>query len=731
MLPTLQTDTMKLQEKSKVKIANLSFEDLVLNMTEETAQKFLVEVIPITRIPLSRQQFFSYVFEKPLPTGTLVLIPLFRQNIEGIVLSSHPETQHTGSFQLKKITASLEENFLTKEQLQLAEKISNHYLTSLGTVLKHFMVKKVISRTANNEQTSTNNDSRKNIQLTTEQREVISVIANTKYQIQNTCLPDRQACLPDRQAKYLLFGPPSSGKTEVYLHAILELRKQNPDQQFLILLPELTLAPQALERYSAYFPASEIALLHSKIPKGELSQSWQKIKTGQAKIILGTRLALFAPFQNLGLIVVDEEQDMAFKQWDMNPRYDARQGAQFLSEIFACPLVLGTSTPRIETFHQTETGKMKLLELPRLILPTKSYKPKATSYELVDMRKEKWTDYAGKKKPNLSLLSLKLQGEISYALSHKLQTILFVNHQGMSNFSICSACKTVLRCVRCDRALVYENSGAYKCLHCNYVSDILVNCSACQGLEFKNIGIGTQLVEREVKKLFSARIKRLDGTSAKIANEKNQVFADFQNQQIDILIGTQMITKGWDNPNVGLVGIIDADSLFTAPDFLTDERAWGNILQVAGRTGRTGATYPGQVLIQTYHPENKIFDFILRQDFAGFYQKEFKARLALAYPPLGQLIKLSFKDVELAKTEKVSLVLFEKLSKLLENYPHLSLTEPSAPMVSKVRGKFIRQMLLKIKKDNGTCAPLPREILKLLATLPSSWAIDVDPISVA
>ena len=301
----------------------------------------------------------------------------------------------------------------------------------------------------------------------------------------------------------------------------------------------------------------------------------------------------------------------------------------------------------------------------------------------------------------------------------------------MSNFSICTNCKTVLRCPKCDRALIYENSGEYKCLHCNYTSGAFATCTACKGIEFKNVGIGTQLVEREVKKLFpTAKIKRLDGISSKIAGVKDQVFQDFNTKKIDILIGTQMITKGWDNPNVGLVAIIDGDSLFTSPDFLTDERAYANIMQVAGRTGRIGATYPGKVIIQTYHPNNKIFDFILNQNYASFYQTQIKERQALRYPPFGKIVKLSFKDEDKNKVEKNSQLLHEKISKLILPYDWLSITEPSSPLVSKIRTKFIQQMIIKIKTDPGA-KPLPIEIIKLLASLPTGWAIDVDPISIA
>ncbi|MEI8343428.1 MAG: primosomal protein N' [Candidatus Moraniibacteriota bacterium] len=685
-------------------------------------EKFLIDVIPIVRIPLSRQQFFSYVFDRPLPTGTLVLIPLFQRNIEGIVVEWRPMVEHVGGFQLKKISGVVEENFLTTQQLQLAEKISNYYLTSLGTVLRHFIVKRVQARNVKLETRNLERENKK-ISLTQEQRATVNLIIAIETGVLRSTL---------HAQRFLLFGPASSGKTEVYLHSIIKLKEQDQTKQFLILLPELTLAPQAMQRYSAYFPIEEIVLLHSKISKGDLYQGWQKIKSGQAKIIIGTRSALFSPFQNLGLVVVDEQQDMAYKQWDMNPRYDARKCAQFLSELFSCPLILGTSTPLIETYYQTTVDKIKLLELPKLQLPKNdSYRIPATSYQLVDMRKEKWTDYAGKKRPNLSLLSLSLQSEISYALSHKLQTILFVNHQGMSNFSICSSCKTVLRCPKCDSALVYENSGEYKCLHCKYSSGAFPNCSSCKGIEFKNIGIGTQLVEREIKKLFpGANTRRLDGAASKIAGTKDQIFQDFAAKKIDILIGTQMIVKGWDNPNVGLVAIIDGDSLFTTPDFLTDERAYSNIMQAAGRTGRTGAIYPGRVVIQTYHPDKKIYNFITNQDYNSFYQTQIKERKVLNYPPFGKIIKISIKNEDKIKVEKNALVFYKKISKLISPYPEISLTEPSNPLVSKIRTKFIQQMILKVKTDSNQTS-LPIELIKLLATLPTDWAIDVDPVSIA
>jgi primosomal protein N' (replication factor Y) len=695
---------------------------------EKDSIKFIVDVAPIARLPLSRQQFFSYLSDNDLPAGSLVSIPLFNREIQGVVLDSRPDTERDNGYKLKNVSAVLEENFLTKGQLMLAQQLSSHYLTSLGVVLKHFLPKRVTARSTT-QHTIYKIQKEAKITLTQEQINTVNTISETKK------------LMPKKLNAYLLHGPASSGKTEVYIHSILKLKEKNPDKQFLILLPELTLTPQALERYGAYFDKKEIALLHSKLGKGEFYQTWKRIATGEAKIIIATRIGIFAPFQDLGAIFVDEEQDMSFKQWDMNPRYDARQGGEFLAENFNAPIVFGSATPRIESYYKTTTGEYTLLKLPTLPESIMGRAKTTPDIEVVDMRKETWTDFAGKKTPNHSLLSMRLQAEISYALSQKLQTILFVNHQGMSTFSVCSNCKAVLKCPKCERALIYNESGGYNCLHCNFKESIVPSCKACGSLTFQNIGIGTQLVEKEVKKLFgSARISRLDSTSAKKPGALNEIFENFAQGNIDVLIGTQMITKGWDNPRVELVAIIDSDSLFTNPDFLTDEKAFANILQVAGRTGRVGTPYPGHVIIQTFDPLRRILQKIATRDSKSFYEKEIELREDLRLPPFGKLIKLSFKDAEKTKVEKEVQAVYEKISEILSNTKGISATAPYDPLISKIRGKFIQQIILKTGTGKNSLpeanalqseAVWPAELIKILSSLSTNWSIDVDPIQIA
>jgi primosomal protein N' (replication factor Y) len=682
-------------------------------------KKFILDIAPIARLPFAKQQFYSYLFDKDLPGGTLVMIPLFNRETQGIVLRSKPYVKTQENYELKNISKVLVEKFLTTRQLLLANQIAKYYLNSLGVVLKYFMPMRVTARAATQPTTYNLRQTNNEIVLTAEQQSAIQQITQEISPLEN------------RPSNFLLHGPASSGKTEIYIHSILELRRKNPRQQFLILLPELTLAPQAFERYSVYFPAHEIVILHSKLGKGEFYQKWQQIQTGQAKIIIATRMGIFAPFQKLGAIFVDEEQDMSFKQWDANPRFDARLGAEFLAKNHQAKLVFGTATPRIETFHKTVTKKFSLLTLPNLPPQIVGRKKTTPDIEIVDMRKEKWTDFAGTKKPNHSLLSMRLQEEISYALSQKLQIILFVNHQGLSTFSVCEHCKTVLKCSQCDRAMVQGQNDHFKCLHCNFTLDASPACKSCKSKIFKNIGIGTQAVEKEIKKLFGKiSVTRLDSAIAKKPGAIKEVYADFMQGEIDILIGTQMITKGWDNPRVGLVAIIDSDSLFSSPDYLTDERAYSNIMQVAGRTGRVGNPYPGHVIIQTFNPNQPTFSFITSRNYPAFYAKEISQREALSYPPLGQIIKLSFKDEDKKKVEKNTLAVYEKISHILLAEKGISLTEPSNPLVSKIRGKFIKQMILKIKK-NPELQTLPPELLKILGSLGNSWSIDVDPISIA
>lgn len=661
-------------------------------MNKETRN--IIDVVPIARIPLSRNQSFSYLHNQKLTPGTLVTIPLFRRKVSGIVTGHRPDFERLGNIELKKIESVTQESFLTQQQLQLAQFISDYYLSPLGIVLKSFVPKQVKSRKS---KVKSQKNIRPNLVLTKEQQLAINKITK-------------------QNSKFLLFGPASSGKTEIYIHSILKLKEKNPNAQFLILLPELTLTPQAIERYGEYFDPAETVLLHSKISKGQFFSSWQKIKGGEAKIIIGSRMAIFSPFKKLGLIVVDEEQDMSFKQWDMNPHYDARTVAEELARLHKCKIIFGSATPRVESFHKAAIGEYELLELPTLKLPAKDYKSPVTSIELVDMKKERWIK-------NYSPISKKLQTEISYALKNKLQTILFINRQGMSNFSICAQCKTVLKCPKCERALIYDKEGIYKCVHCAYKTSITPECSNCGSLSFTNIGLGTQKVEREIVAMFpQARVARADSQSMKTPNAQEILYENFKTGKIDILVGTQMLTKGWDLPNVALVGIIDGDAMLSMPDFSTEEKAFQSILQASGRVGRFGAKFPGVVLIQTFNPQQNFWRNLAAKEFSKFYTKELKERKDLKLPPFSQLVKLTFQDYA---SKKVAIEADRVFALLQEKFgANARISEPQDAFLSNVRGRFRKQIILKID------GKISENIKQSLQSLPVGWNIDVDPISI-
>jgi primosomal protein N' (replication factor Y) (superfamily II helicase) len=676
---------------------------------EQNKPNFILDIIPLTKIPLSRDQFFCYLSDEKLPAGTLVSIPLFKRKVEGIVIRNRLDFKRFGNIELKKIEKVIEKEFLTPIQLKLAQFISDYYISSLGVVMKNFVPKRTKARSRRHE---TYNAKQKRVTLTKEQLAAVEKITNWK-----PVSPAGE--LGFGNFKFLLFGPSASGKTEVYIHSILELEKKDKDLQFLILLPEKTLTPQAIERYRGYFNHEEIVVLSSNIPKGQFFANWQQIKSGKAKIIIGTRMAVFAPIQKLGLIVIDEEQDMSYKQWDMNPRYDARTVAEKLSEIHVCPIVFGSSTPSVETYHKAIINTYKLLKLPILDIRNTSYISsqqieKIQDAIIVDMRKERLDK-------NLSCISKKLKSEIAYALKNRLQIILFINRQGMSNFSVCESCKAILNCPKCDRALIYDNSGNYKCIHCSYRTTIIPSCSSCKGIAFKNIGLGTQKVEREIANLFpDARIARIDSQAIKKASFQEKIYADFSNGKIDILIGTQMISKGWDLPKVSLVGIIDADNLLSFPDFSTDFKAFQTIVQLSGRVNRPGAKFPGVVVIQTYQPENKLVKMAAERNWEKFFGLEITERKSLSLPPFSKLIKLVYQDYNFKKMEAEANLVYNSLKKT----KNINLSESQDAYVPKIRGRFRKQIVIKYKKE------ISPQLRKVLNSLGQGWIVDVDPINI-
>lgn len=648
---------------------------------ENSTKNTIIDVIPLTRMSLARQQSFSYLHSEKVPFGSLVSVPLFRREVRGITIANRDDFFRFGNIKLKKINKILDEKLITEKQLELAEFISNYYICPLGIVLKFFVTKKTKSK---NKKQETENKELKKIKLTMNQRLAVNSILKNNETL-------------------LICG---NEKVEIYLELINKIIES--EKQVLLLVPEVPLAYQALDAIKEYFNEKNITLFHSKLTGGELYANYQKIKSGEAKIIIGTRQASFAPFEKLGLIIVDEEQDISYKQWDMNPRYSAVKAAEELSRLYDAKLLFSSAAPSIENYYNINKKHI-----------TKNTACNKT--EIIDLRKEGWNK-DGKKKKDI-LISKRLEAEIGWTLKNNKQTFLFVNRRGMSNFSICTNCKEVFRCPRCERALIYDRDGSYRCLHCNFKTDIFAKCPKCKGTEFRNIGTGNQAVEREIKKMFSsAKTKLVDFESLKNKNDQQKLFKDIKDKKYDILIGTQTALKGWDIPHLSLIGVVNADEFINFTDFNSDERSFQTLIKIAEKIKNNKY---GKLIIQTYNTEHPVIKVIAEPNLEKFYDEELQQRKSLKYPPFYRIIKLIMHTQSSAKMEKESSFIFGRLEILSQENKNISIFEPFIPKLSKIRDKFRKQIIIKLSSRE-----IPKELEKTLKNLGSDWIIDIDPINV-
>jgi primosomal protein N' (replication factor Y) len=433
--------------------------------------------------------------------------------------------------------------------------------------------------------------------------------------------PIREAIERSQHQVFLLHGVTGSGKTEVYLQAIEKIVSQG--RQALVLVPEISLTPQAVERYRERFPRTGI--WHSGLSQGERSRTWMACRSGEVDILIGVRSAVFLPFPDLGIIVVDEEHERTYKQWDQSPRYHAREVAQERARIKGIPLILGSATPSLESYYRAKEGAYRLLELPERI----GGRPLA-KVDILDLRRER-----GK------VFSYILSGKIRERLDRGEQVVLFLNRRGYAPFVQCQECGFVYRCPKCQVSLTYHaGKRILWCHYCGKKEPEPRTCRGCKGVKLSFRGIGTEQVERETRRLFpEARWARLDSDTAGRKGVVERTLERFGKGEVQILIGTQMIAKGMDNPKVTLVGVISADTVLALPDFRAAERTFQLLTQVAGRAGR--GTLPGEVCFQTYLPEHYAVQAAKEQDYQAFYDQELALRKEVGYPPFVRLAKIS------------------------------------------------------------------------------------------
>ncbi len=485
-----------------------------------------------------------------------------------------------------------------------------------------------------------------------------------------------------REGKYrtvLLRGVTGSGKTEVYLQAIAEAITLG--RKVIVLVPEISLTPQTIERFKLRF--DKIAVLHSSLKERQRSDEWWGIKNGNADIVIGARSALFAPLSNLGLIVIDEEHENTFKQ-DSSPRYNARDLSLVRAKYENAVVVLGSATPSLESYHNADMGRYDYVVLKNRI----GEKP-LPSVQLVDMRREI-------RRGKNSSLSKYLELSMKRSLSRKEQVILFLNRRGFSSFISCRRCGFVLTCKKCDISLTYHKSrNAVVCHYCYHEMSVPTECPDCKCSKINFFGFGTERVEEEIKAKFpSYELLRMDSDTMRGHDAHEKAFSALKRGDVDILLGTQMIAKGLDIPNVTLVGVLSADTIINLPDFRASERTFQLLSQVAGRTGR--GSKEGHVIIQTYNPDHYSIIFAASHNYVGFAKKELEYRKQLYYPPYGRLARIVLRGKKEEDVKERSMNLARKLKDASSAYNKAAeILGPSPAPVTKVKDNYRWHIVVK------------------------------------
>lgn len=681
---------------------------------------------------------FDYIALSDTQRGQRVLVPFGNRQIEGYVLNLK-ETSSYDKSKLKSIVRPLDNlPALTEESLQLIKfMVKNNHIKTVDAIrlfipndmrkgkVKELLVNKLeVNLTESKEEIF--KKFRKNA---VKQFELLNFIKNNKeyYQSElnnkfgsstvnkfielNILIKKQEQKLrtPTSEVKedkinkltkeqqevvnqvlepniYLLFGVTGSGKTEVYMHSIKNAL--NKGKTAIMLVPEISLTPQVLSVFKARF-GEDVAILHSGLSAGERFDEWQRIRQGNAKIVVGARSAIFAPIQNIGIIIIDEEHDGSYKS-ESNPRFETHDIAIFRAKFNNCSLILGSATPSVESYYKAKTGEYKLLELPKRV--NNQEMPKI---QVVDMRSEISSG-------NTGIFSRQLLNDISECIKHKNQTMLFVNRRGFSSFVICRECGYNAKCEDCDASLVYHKEDKeLKCHFCGRRYRALTNCPNCGSSYLRMGAIGTQRVVEELRNEFpDVKILRMDFDTTQNKNAHSKILQEFQNTKPCILVGTQMIAKGHDFPNVTLVGIVDADMSLHFADYRSVERTYQLVTQVAGRAGR--ADKIGKVVLQTYCPNHYVYRFAANYDYKAFFDREINLRQTTEFPPFATIIRIlissEIEDYAKDIASNINLDITNLKQKYISDF--IFCKAMKSP-VAKIQKKYRLQLVIRIKQKNS------------------------------
>lgn len=658
---------------------------------------------------ITDKQTLTYQVPENLETsvrkGLVVDIFVRNKKQKGIIYELHNQKPSYNTRLIENIDEKTPH--LAEWQVELLTWISNYYFCPLYKVLKLFFVtsikhKKELTPLPVIEE----NDSKtsKTHNLTESQAKVVKELQESIKSV------------------HLIHGITGSGKTIIYRH--LTKAQLNENKQVLILVPEISLTPQTFLSFQEEFN-DQVVVIHSQLTKKQKEKCWFAIHQGRANIIIGSRSALFAPFKNLGSIIIDEEHEPSYKQ-DQAPRYHARDVSRKIGELLKIQTILGSATPSLESYYAAEQGIYGLSTLSqRVQFENETTLPETT---IIDLREEL-------KKKNFSIFSDQLKQKLAGKLIHNEQALLFLNRRGAASAVLCRECGYIEKCENCEIAMTYhrelnnQNIGERLiCHHCGKIKKVPTICPNCQSTYIRFIGLGTQRIEDEIKKIFGkARVIRADKDTVQHRDSFKEIYKAFKNHEADILIGTQMVAKGLHLPLINLVGVILAELSLTLPDFRSTERTFQLLTQVSGRAGRS--SNKGEVIIQTYTPENDAIQKASKHDYLGFYANELTLRKKFDYPPFTQLIKLTFTHANSIKAKQQAEQYFESLQTALANTPE---QEKSAINSITIYPAFLFRLNKKYRWHILITGINPHAFLqKFLTTHPQAinMKIDVDPMS--
>lgn len=732
--------------------------------------KYALALVNITGLGVKT---FSYLIpdemREKIQIGQAISVPFGRQGLVNAFVVGFGDYLPEG-IKAKKISRILDETPLfSLDYLKLLEWVANYYACDFVTVLNMAIPLKLIDKNSKTEKSiefiSTGDAKKRKLEILELLKEkgkmpliefeklakttrstitkletlgCVKILDEEIYrnplEIFKNCVKEDLYELSDEQTKIyqsikkklqkkpnmpiLIHGITASGKTEVYFKLIDDTIKSGKNVLFLV--PEIALASQLTKRLACKFGTDDVAIWHSSISEGERYDVWQKLYKDEIKILAGARSAVFAPLKNIGLIIIDEEHENAYKQTTPTPRYDARTVAQKLAQFHSCPLILGSATPDVATYYKASNSGNLYEMLTRF-----NNAPVAKT-SVINMQTNSKQAYRG-------VISVQLQKAIEETLEKGQQVILLMNRRGFSTATQCQACGEVIECENCSIPMIWHSeTRELKCHYCSRTKSFPDFCPKCGSDALRNSGSGTQKIEILIKELYKdAKIERIDSDILTKKNAHIELLDKFQNGEIDILIGTQMIAKGLDNPNVTLVGVISADASFNLPDFRASERGFQLLTQVAGRSGR--GEFTGSVIFQTYNPDFYALESAKKQNYNDFYTTEIAAREEFDYPPYSQVIRLILSSENNFRAEKSAQEIALRLCTIIEKQgvsERLIVLGPTNCIIEKIKNMHRFQIIIKNKMDEKGHMFITNFLNKITVPKDVKLAIDVDPIDI-